>query len=106
MSTVRVVVNRSHRHSSDRIVQVGEILDLPEHVAVERMTTNAVRLAPAAASETGTADVTVPAGVASASPAGADGTAEEPVADGVQPAAPDDPPTAAQPSKTNRKSSK
>jgi hypothetical protein len=44
VKTVRVVVTRSHRLSMDRIVEVGEVLDLPEHIAIERMRLDLERL--------------------------------------------------------------
>lgn len=106
MKTVRVVVTRSHRHSLDRIVEVGEVLDLPEATAIERITTGAVKAAPQesapeapavlanvmAAGETGTPGHGVPAGEASASSAVAAEPKASPVADPEQPAAPAEPP--------------
>ncbi len=93
MKTVRVVVTRSHRHSMDRIVEVGEVLDLPEHVATERMTTGAVKAAPAA----GVAGPQVsgsPAGAAPAAPAPEAAPKVDTVAASEQPAAPAEPPAA------------
>lgn len=102
MKTLRVVVTRSHRLSVDRIVEVGEVLDLPENVAIERISTNAVRLV--VADSEGSGDVT---GGASAPPAAAVAPAESSVADGAQPSeppAPEPKPTPPAPAKSGRRS--
>lgn len=104
MKTLRVVVTRSHRLSVDRIVEVGEVLDLPEHVAIERISTNAVRLVAGVAGSEGSGDVT---GGASAPPAVAVAPAESSVADGAQPSeppAPEPKPTPPAPAKSGRRS--
>ena len=103
MQTLQVVVTRRHRVSMEHIAEVGEILDLPENVAIERITTNAVRLAtpediPAVASTDGAAegaalDAAAPgAGVADSE--GSGDTTDEATASSVAVAAPADPPAA------------
>lgn len=46
MTTVRVKVIRSHILGAGRFAEVGDILDLPEHVATERITNGSVEPAP------------------------------------------------------------
>ncbi len=46
MSTTRVRVIRSHILGAGRYAEVGEILDLPERVATERITNGSVEPAP------------------------------------------------------------
>lgn len=46
MKTVRVRVIRSHILGANRFAEVGDILDLPEGTAIERMHSGTVELAP------------------------------------------------------------
>ena len=46
MKTVRVRVIRSHILGASRFAEVGDILDLPEGVAIERMHSGSVEAAP------------------------------------------------------------
>lgn len=96
MKTVRCIVTRSHRHSMERIVEVGEVLDLPEHVAVERTTTGAVKVAPAVG-EAGAQESGAPAGAASAAPAPEPDPEVKPVAAEGREPQPAEPPAAPEP---------
>lgn len=103
MKTLQVVVTRRHRVSMEHIAEVGEILELPENVAIERITTNAVRLAtpedlPAVATPDGAAKgaalTAAPSGAGVADSEGSGDTTGEASASSVAVAVPADSPAA------------